>query len=68
MPKKTNAAIPSEPRWMTQCDVVKYNLQIPQELKEKLNKEALEKNMDTSTYICGVLAGDIKRKKPGNKG
>jgi hypothetical protein len=68
MPKKKIAAIPSGPRWMNQCDVIKYNLQIPQELKEQLIKEALGKNMDTSEYICGLLAGDIKRKKPGKKG
>jgi hypothetical protein len=68
MPKNKNAAISSEPRWMTQCDVIKYNLQIPQELKGQLKKEALEKNMNTSEYICGLLAGDIKRKKQREKG
>jgi hypothetical protein len=68
MPKKKNAAIPKEPRWMTQCDVIRYNLQMPQELKEQLKSEALEKNMDTSEYICGLLTGEIKRKKPVKKG
>ena len=68
MPKKKASAVPSEPRWMTECDVIRYNLQMPQELKEQLKKEALEKHMDTSQYICGLLAGDIKRKKTRKKG
>jgi hypothetical protein len=67
MPKKKVAEISSEPRWMNECDVIKYTLQIPQELKHQLREEALEKNMETSTYICGLLAGDIKRKKPRKK-
>jgi len=52
---------------MNECDVIKYTLQIPHELKHQLREEALEKNMETSTYICGLLAGDIKRKKPRGK-
>lgn len=68
MPKNKVATTPSRRLWMTECDVIKYNLQIPQELKEQLKKEALANNMDTSEYICGLLAGDIKRKKPRKKG
>lgn len=63
MPKKKTAAIPSGPRWMTECDVIRYSLKIPEDLKEQIKKEALEKEMDMSTYICGLLAGDIKRKR-----
>ena len=48
---------------MTECDVIRYQLKIPEDLKEQINKEALEKGMDTSTYICGLLTGDIKRKR-----
>jgi hypothetical protein len=59
MPKKL-----PEPRWMTECDVIRYNLQIPEKLKKQLKKEAGEKDMGMSTYICGLLSGDIKRKKP----
>jgi hypothetical protein len=68
MPKEKTSAVPSEPRWMTQCDVIRYNLQMPQELKEQLKKEALEKQMETSQYICGLLTGEIKRKKTRKKG
>jgi len=68
MPKKKITGIPLEPRWMNQCDVIKYTLQIPQEIKEQLREEALGKNMETSTYICGLLSGDIKRKKPWKRG
>ncbi len=50
---------------MTQCDVIKYKLKIPQALKSKIKKEAAEKGMDMSTYICGVLGGKIKRRKSG---
>jgi hypothetical protein len=48
---------------MTECDVIRYNLKIPEDLKEQIKKEALEKEMDTSTYICGLLTGDIRRKR-----
>ena len=51
------------PRWMTQCDVVRYNLKIPDDMKEKLNNEAREMGVGMSAYICGILSGDIKRKK-----
>ena len=65
MPKKANAGLLPESRWMTQCDVIRYNLKIPQDLKQKLKKEALHKGMDMSTYIYGLLSGDIRRKKTG---
>jgi hypothetical protein len=35
------------PRWMTECDVIRYNLRIPETLKRKLKKEAQEKGMDS---------------------
>jgi hypothetical protein len=63
MPKKKTSKIVSGPRWMTECDVIRYNLKIPQDLKEQLKKEALEKEMDMSSYICALVSGDIKRKK-----
>jgi len=65
MPKKADVRVLPEPRWMTQCDVIRYNLKIPQDLKRQLKKEALHEGMDMSTYICGLLSGDIKRKKTG---
>jgi predicted DNA binding CopG/RHH family protein len=49
------------PRWMTECDVIRYNLRIPETLKKKLKQEAQEKGMDMSSYICGILGGDVKR-------
>jgi len=49
---------------MTQCEVIKYNLQIPQDLKQQLKKEVLEREIDMSSCICGLLSGDIIRKKP----
>ena len=63
MPKKKTTAIPSGSRWMTECDVIRYQLKMPEDLKEQIKKEALEKGMDTSTYICGLITGDIKRKR-----
>jgi hypothetical protein len=36
---------------------------VPADLKEQIKKEASEKGMDTGSYICGLLTGDIKRKK-----
>jgi hypothetical protein len=68
MAKKQTAGILPEGRWMTECDVIRYSLKIPQELKEQLKKEALKRGMDTGTYICGLLAGEIKRKKAGKQG
>jgi len=63
MAKKKAAGVLPEQRWMTECDVIRYNLKIPEDLKEQIKKEALEKEMDTSTYICGLLTGDIRRKR-----
>jgi len=48
---------------MTQCDVIHYNLKIPEDMKKKLKNEAREMDMDMSSYICGVLSGEIKRTK-----
>lgn len=48
---------------MTECDVIRYTLKMPENLKEQIKEEASEKGMDTSTYICGLLTGDIKRKR-----
>jgi hypothetical protein len=62
MQKKTKSE-ENTPRWMTQCDVIRYNLKLPEELKKKLKNEAGKAGMDMSSYICGVLSGDIKRKK-----
>jgi hypothetical protein len=62
MTKKKTAVILPEPRWMTECDVIRYTLKMPENLKEQIKKEALEKGMDTGSYICGLLTGDIKRK------
>ncbi len=64
MPKELTPKKLPEPRWMTECDVIRYNLQIPEALKKQLKKEAGEKDMTMSTYICGLLSGDIRRKKP----
>lgn len=61
MPRKSKQAGISKPRWMTQCDVIHYNLRIPDKLKVKLKKEAETRDMDMSSYICGVLAGEITR-------
>ncbi len=44
----------SEPQWMIQCDVIRYNLQIRQDSKEQLKKEALEREIDVSSYICDL--------------
>jgi hypothetical protein len=63
MPKKKTTVAPSSRRWMTECDVVRYELKMPDDLKEQIKKEAVEKGMDTSTYICELLTGDIKRKR-----
>jgi hypothetical protein len=63
MATKKTAEILPEPRWMTECDVIRYTLKMPADLKEQIKKEATEKGMDTGSYICGLLTGDIKRKK-----
>ena len=62
MQKKTGKGNDT-PRWMTACDVINYTLKIPEDMKKKLKDEAVEMDMDTSSYICGVLSGDIKRQK-----
>jgi hypothetical protein len=49
------------PRRMTECDVIRYTLNIPEDLKTEIANEAEMQEMDMSSYICGVLAGDIKR-------
>jgi hypothetical protein len=63
MPKKSTPKKLPEPHWMTECDVIRYNLQMPEDLKKQLKKEAEEKDMGMSAYICGLLSGDIRRKK-----
>lgn len=62
MQKKTGKG-KDTPRWMTSCDVINYTLKIPEDMKKKLKNEAGKMDMDTSSYICGVLSGDIKRTK-----
>ncbi|UCD35786.1 MAG: hypothetical protein JSU90_02845 [Nitrospiraceae bacterium] len=62
MEKKKTGQKASRPRWMTECDVIRYNLKIPEKLKEKLKKEALNSGMDMSSYVCGILAGEVRRK------
>jgi hypothetical protein len=62
MQKKTKVK-DTTPRWMTTCDLIRYNLNIPDKMKQKLKKESEKMGMDMSSYICGVLSGDIKRKK-----
>jgi hypothetical protein len=62
MQKKTKRE-EKKPRWMTQCDVIHYNLRMPDKMKRKVKKEAAQMDMDMSSYICGVLSGDIKRSK-----
>lgn len=58
--KKQEGRLP-EPRRMTQCDVIRYSLRMPERLKAKLKREAAKEGMDMSSYICGVLAGEIAR-------
>jgi hypothetical protein len=62
MQKKTGRA-KDVPRWMNECDVIRYNLKMPEDMKKRLKKEAAQNGMDMSSYICGVLSGDIKRRK-----
>jgi hypothetical protein len=63
MPKSKVSGKQPEPRWMTECDVIRYNLKLPQDLKNQIKKEASDRDMTMSTYICGLLSGEIKRKK-----
>jgi hypothetical protein len=62
MKKKTKKE-ETTPRWMNQCDVIRYSLKIPEDMKKRLKSEAQKKGIDMSSYICGVLSGDIKRSK-----
>ena len=64
--KKGGNAMPRRSRdderlWMTECDVIRYSLKMPEGMKKKLKKEAGTQGLDMSSYICGVLSGDIKR-------
>ena len=61
MQKKTTGKTEVIPRWMNQCDVMRYNLKIPEKMKKKLKREAEQMGIDMSSYICGVLSGDIRR-------
>jgi hypothetical protein len=63
MPKKTTGKSDVAPRWMNQCDVMRYTLKIPEDMKKKLKREARHMGIDMSSYICGVLSGGIKRMK-----
>jgi predicted HicB family RNase H-like nuclease len=54
--------VETKPRWMTSCDVARYNLKMPEALKKRLKKEAQATGMSLGDYICLVLEGDIKRK------
>lgn len=60
MPKKPVKEETSAPRWMTECDVIRYNLKMPEKLRKKIKKGAAESGMDMSSYICGILSGEIK--------
>jgi hypothetical protein len=62
MPRKREEE--DKPRWMTECDVIRYSMRIPEDLKKTLKKEAEDKGMDMSSYVCGILGGDIKRPGP----
>jgi hypothetical protein len=63
MPNKNCRGEKSIPRWMTECDVIRYNLKMPESLKKKIKKAAAENGMDMSSYICGILSGDVKKPK-----
>jgi hypothetical protein len=63
MPKKRAKGEEYTHRWMTECDVIRYSLKMPANLKKKLKNEAQKKGVDTSSYICGILSGKIKRPK-----
>lgn len=61
MPRKKTKPETGTPRWMTECDVIRYNLKIPDKLKKKIKKAAADNGMDMSSYICGILSGDLKK-------
>ena len=63
MAGKKRGSVDETPRWMTECDVIRYSLKIPDKMKEKVKKEAKKQGLDMSSYICGILSGDIKRPK-----
>jgi len=50
MKKKTDGE-KYKPRWMTQCDVIRYNLHMPEDLKKQLKEEARKKGLDMSSYM-----------------
>ena len=58
MPRRSSD---DERLWMTECDVIRYSVNMPEGMKKKLKKEAGTQGLDMSSYICGVLSGDIKR-------
>lgn len=60
---KGKGSVATKSRWMTSCDVARYNLKMPADLKRKLKKEAEGQGMSMGDYICSVLYGDIKRTK-----
>jgi hypothetical protein len=62
MKKETNRG-KDTPRWMNECDIIRCTLKIPEDMKKKIKNEARQMDMDISSYICGVLSGDIKRTK-----
>lgn len=64
--KEVNMSRPADkqeypPRRMTECDVIRYTLDIPEDLKSEIAQEAKMQKMDMSNYICRVLSGEIKR-------
>jgi hypothetical protein len=62
MPRKREEE--QKPRWMTECDVIRYSMRMPEDLKKTLKKEAEAEGIDMSSYVCGILGGDIKRPRP----
>jgi len=55
-PFKYLSFLPVKLRGIAECDVIRYNLRIPQDLKEQLKKEALDKEMSMNSYICGLIS------------
>jgi hypothetical protein len=60
--KKATEILP-QGRWMTECDVVRYNLKMPHELKEQLKKEALKRGMDTALTSAVFWPETLKGRK-----